>query len=83
MIKFHGVSKKLFNEILILKSRYPDYVEIEGLYESTAPLRSITIHDGVPIILKYYGLDNQLRLEVGSYLSDLISSIDYISVEMA
>lgn len=82
MIKFYGVSKKLLNEVLVLKNRYPDYVEIEGLYEDTV-LRSITIHDGAPIILRYYGLDNQIRLEVGSYLSDLISSIDYISVEMA
>lgn len=78
MIKFHGVSNKLLNEVLVLKNRYPDYVEIENTV-----FRSITIHDGAPIILKYYGLDNQIRLEVGSYLSDLISSIDYISVEMA
>lgn len=82
MIKFHGVSKKLLNEVLLLKNRYPDYIEIEGLYEE-AVFRSITIHDGVPIILKYYGFDNQLRFEIGSYLSDTISSIDYVSIEIA
>lgn len=81
MIKFHGVSKRLLNEILVLKGRYPNYVEIEDIYENGLT-RSITIYDGAPIILKYYGLDNQLRFEVGSYLSDLIRSIDYIYIEI-
>lgn len=57
---------------------YPDDVEIS---ETNCHRNEITIFDGIPVILKYYNLDNKFRLEIGSYLSDIISSIDYIYVE--
>lgn len=79
MIKFYGANEKLTNTILPLKNMYPDDVEI---LETKCKHKDITIFDGIPVILKYYNLDNKFRLEIGSYLSDIINSIDYVYVEI-
>lgn len=45
-------------------------------------LQTIIIYNGVPVILKHYGFDNGLRIEIGSYLSDIITDMDYVYIEI-
>lgn len=80
MINFYGAAESLVRKLSVLKERYPNDVFIEDYSEH---LKTINICNGVPVILKYYGFDNQLRVEIGSYLSDVISSYEYVTIEMA
>ena len=81
MIVINGLSERLFDEVKLIKSRYPDLVDIND--HSKKFSRRVTIHDGCPIIYKYYGLDDTFRFELGSHLSECFSSGDYISMEIA
>lgn len=90
MITFYGANEKLTNEVLALKSRYPNDIDISNCFDNNdeipmAPcgLKRITISSGIPVILKYYDLDNKFRIEIGSYLSDLITNLDYIYIVIA
>ena len=80
MIIIHGATKDLLRKVLVLKDRYPNDVSIEKYSDC---LDRIIIYNGVPTILKHYGFDNQLRIEIGSYLSDVISNTEYISIEIS
>lgn len=61
----------------LVKDRYPDDVSIINTDDQRC-LKTVEIGNGIPVILKYYGFDNQLRIEIGSYLSGMISDIDYM-----
>lgn len=80
MINFYGATEGLVRKLSVLKERYPNDVFIEDYSDH---LKTINICNGVPVILKYYGFDNQLRVEIGSFLSDAISSYEYVNIEMA
>lgn len=80
MIKFYGATESLVRKLSVLKERYPNDVFIEDYSEH---LKNINICNGVPVILKYYGFDSQLRVEIGSYLSDVIGCFEYVTIEMA
>ena len=80
MIKFLGATEPLVRNLLVLAKRYPNDVFIEDYSEH---LKTIVICEGVPVILKHYGFDNQLRLEIGSYLSDVIPSFQYVTIEIS
>lgn len=80
MINFYGATEGLVRKLSVLKERYPDDVFIDDYSEH---LKAIKICSGVPVILKYYGFDNNLRVEIGSYLSDVINTYEYITIELA
>ena len=79
MIEFLGVSNKLMSEARRLKHYYPDLVGIKDV-EDDKSFNRVAFYKGLPVILKYYGFDGQFRIELGSYLSDLISELDYVTM---
>lgn len=80
MITFYRATNDLVRKIHVLADRYPRDVFIESHEKNN---NTITICDGVPVILKHYGFDNQFRIEIGSYLSDAISSREYLTIEIS
>lgn len=78
MIEFNGLSKRLLNELQLIKSHYPALVEIAD--KNTTNFGEAIIHSGCSVILKYYDLDDGFRFELGSHLSECFGSTDYITM---
>lgn len=77
MIRIEVPSEKLMSVIRYLKTYYPDFVRV---YKNIQGLNVVVIERGLPLIIKYYGLKGDFRIELGSYLSDIITISDYISI---
>lgn len=79
MIVIISPSEKFLDIISYLKTHYSNYI-IE--YTNNNGNKVVEISRGIPIILKYYGFDHRFRIELGSYLSELITACDYVSIEI-